>query len=152
MQPNSGFVDQLALYGRCHCNLEANPTAVESWQTGRNSAWEGRVDKRRREQKKGQSSWTKGWRKVEKWGAEFRSLGGTLVIERSAHGVLVVLFFHLLICPVLFFFFALNSHLHTCYIYCTASRQITATRLNPLFFGQFFPSSCPSVSWTNRST
>jgi hypothetical protein len=68
VQPNSGFLDQLALYGRCDCDLEANPTAVESWRAGRNSGWEGRVDKRRQEQKKAQSSWTKGWGKVGKWG------------------------------------------------------------------------------------
>ncbi|KAJ6566599.1 protein-tyrosine phosphatase-like protein [Mycena capillaripes] len=49
VQPNSGFLAQLALYGRCGCDLESNADAVETWRLEQNRAWEGRVDRRRRE-------------------------------------------------------------------------------------------------------
>ncbi|KAF7366183.1 Dual specificity protein phosphatase 12-like isoform X1 [Mycena venus] len=34
VHPNSGFLAQLALYGRCGCDLDAHPTAVEAWRAG----------------------------------------------------------------------------------------------------------------------
>ncbi|KAJ7617159.1 protein-tyrosine phosphatase-like protein [Roridomyces roridus] len=45
VQPNSGFVDQLALYGRCDCNMDDHSNAVEAWRAVRHRAWESRVDR-----------------------------------------------------------------------------------------------------------
>ncbi|KAJ7629293.1 protein-tyrosine phosphatase-like protein [Mycena rosella] len=50
VQPNAGFTEQLALYGRCDCDLEEHPIAVEAWRAARDRRWEGRVDRMRREQ------------------------------------------------------------------------------------------------------
>ncbi|KAJ7477688.1 protein-tyrosine phosphatase-like protein [Mycena latifolia] len=46
VQPNWGFLEQLALYGRCGCNLEDNPVAVEAWRAGRTRRWEVNKEKR----------------------------------------------------------------------------------------------------------
>ncbi|KAF8201954.1 protein-tyrosine phosphatase-like protein [Mycena galopus ATCC 62051] len=68
VQPNSGFLSQLALYGRCNCDLEAYPTAVEAWRAGQVRKWEGRVDRVKREQ--GGRGSGKRWKNLElDWGA-----------------------------------------------------------------------------------
>ncbi|KAJ7432382.1 protein-tyrosine phosphatase-like protein [Mycena galericulata] len=40
VEPNAGFLDQLALYGRCGCNMDDNFTAVEAWRAVRHRRWE----------------------------------------------------------------------------------------------------------------
>ncbi|KAJ7843737.1 protein-tyrosine phosphatase-like protein [Mycena olivaceomarginata] len=61
VQPNSGFLSQLALYGRCGCDLDAHPMAVEAWRAGRVRTWEGRLDRKKREEAEEASG--KQWRK-----------------------------------------------------------------------------------------
>ncbi|KAJ7133120.1 protein-tyrosine phosphatase-like protein [Mycena epipterygia] len=77
VQPNSGFVDQLALYGRCGCNLDLevarNRNAVEAWRAGRHRQWEGHVDRLQRmkdakKRKGGAWSRLRGWAAlVSRW-------------------------------------------------------------------------------------
>ncbi|KAJ7176178.1 protein-tyrosine phosphatase-like protein [Mycena crocata] len=70
VQPNFGFPDQLALYGRCGCNLEDNPIALEAWRAGRNLRWEGRVDRLKRERAEArQSVWSQGLQRMSRWAA-----------------------------------------------------------------------------------
>ncbi|KAJ7113823.1 protein-tyrosine phosphatase-like protein [Mycena epipterygia] len=65
VQPNSGFVDQLAMYGRCGCDLDLelaqHRNAVEAWRAGRHRQWEGRVDKREKQRKGGACRRLRGW-------------------------------------------------------------------------------------------
>ncbi|KAJ6518587.1 protein-tyrosine phosphatase-like protein [Mycena vulgaris] len=69
VQPNSGFLDQLALYGRCGCNLDDNVNAVESWRARRYRQWEGRVDRMKRAQaQQPQREWNR-WRRLSQWAA-----------------------------------------------------------------------------------
>ncbi|KAJ6458322.1 protein-tyrosine phosphatase-like protein [Mycena vitilis] len=67
VQPNWGFLAQLALYGRCHCDLDANPVAVEAWHAGRGRAWEARRSERRRH-RDSHSPWKVGRKKMAKLG------------------------------------------------------------------------------------
>ncbi|KAJ7779327.1 protein-tyrosine phosphatase-like protein [Mycena maculata] len=70
VQPNSGFLDQLALYGRCGCNMDDNFSAVEAWRAVRHRRWEGYVDKARRERAERagrQSGWSTTLRRVSRW-------------------------------------------------------------------------------------
>ncbi|KAJ7128248.1 protein-tyrosine phosphatase-like protein [Mycena filopes] len=67
VQPNAGFVDQLALYGRCDCDLEAHPTAVEAWRAGRTRRtrrWE-QVDSLRQEGR--ESVWLSARTRARRW-------------------------------------------------------------------------------------
>jgi len=70
VQPNSGFVDQLALYGRCGCNLDLelaqHRNAVEAWRAGRHRQWEGHVDTLQR-LKGGKRRKGGAWRRVRGW-------------------------------------------------------------------------------------
>ncbi|KAJ7267791.1 protein-tyrosine phosphatase-like protein [Mycena rebaudengoi] len=51
VQPNSGFLDQLELYGRRGCNLDdtSGRLAIEAWRAEQERKWEGRVDRMNRE-------------------------------------------------------------------------------------------------------
>ncbi|KAJ7456047.1 protein-tyrosine phosphatase-like protein [Mycena galericulata] len=62
VEPNAGFLDQLALYGRCGCNMDENFTAVEAWRTVRHHRWEGPVNSSKMNGKKSRS-----WRKRLRW-------------------------------------------------------------------------------------
>ncbi|KAJ7884231.1 protein-tyrosine phosphatase-like protein [Mycena leptocephala] len=58
IEPNTGFFDQLALYGRCGCNMDENFTAVEVWRTVRHRRWEDAVNSNQMDGKK-YRSWKK---------------------------------------------------------------------------------------------
>ncbi|KAJ7739332.1 protein-tyrosine phosphatase-like protein [Mycena metata] len=68
VQPNWGFLEQLAIYRRCNCDLEANPTAVEAWRAGRNRRWQ-LVDRRKRVRKEG--VWKIGCIRASRWVRSF---------------------------------------------------------------------------------
>ncbi|KAF7363014.1 Dual specificity protein phosphatase 12-like isoform X1 [Mycena venus] len=65
VQPNSGFLSQLALYGRCSCDLDANASAVEAWRVEQMRAWEGRVDRMNRERAEAEGVGRKRWWQAE---------------------------------------------------------------------------------------
>ncbi|KAJ7691536.1 protein-tyrosine phosphatase-like protein [Mycena rosella] len=66
VQPNSGFLDQLALYGRCGCNMEDNTATVEAWRGARDRKWEGRVDQLKRGQAQTPAAWN---HRLSRWTA-----------------------------------------------------------------------------------
>ncbi|KAJ6538145.1 protein-tyrosine phosphatase-like protein [Mycena capillaripes] len=73
VQPNGGFLAQLALYGRCGCDLEANPIAVEAWREGRGRAWvERRPGRTPRQRGQAESGWKIAWTRAGKWVSSFR--------------------------------------------------------------------------------
>jgi hypothetical protein len=67
VHPNSGFLAQLALYGRCGCDLDANPTAVEAWRAGARRMRTWRVDRVKREDSAAEAKAGKIRRRKEEW-------------------------------------------------------------------------------------
>ncbi|KAJ7314294.1 hypothetical protein DFH08DRAFT_821649 [Mycena albidolilacea] len=91
VHPNSGFLAQLALYGRCGCDLDANPTAVEAWRAGARRMRTWRVDWVKREDSAAEAKAGKIRRRKEElfWGAgwarpECGKNGSNCAIELTA--------------------------------------------------------------------
>ncbi|KAJ7193732.1 protein-tyrosine phosphatase-like protein [Mycena pura] len=71
VQPNWGFVQQLALYARCGADVERNPVALEAWRAGarRGPRWVGAAQSEAQGEGESGGPWVRNWRRASRWAA-----------------------------------------------------------------------------------